>query len=38
VREDQNDYVEGIAVLDGKMVTLLGIDKLTAGVDDAAFG
>jgi purine-binding chemotaxis protein CheW len=35
-RETQNEYVEGIAVLDGKMVTLLGIDKLTAGLD--AFG
>lgn len=35
-RESQNDYIDGIAVLDGKMVTLLGIDKLTAGVD--AFG
>jgi purine-binding chemotaxis protein CheW len=31
-----NDYVEGMAVLDGHMVTLLGIDKLTAGVE--AFG
>jgi purine-binding chemotaxis protein CheW len=36
VRENRNDYVEGMAVLDGKMVTLLGIDKLTAGVDDVA--
>lgn len=36
VRESQNDYVEGIAVRDGKMVTLLGIDKLTA--DSGAFG
>ena len=34
VRESRNDYVEGMAVLDGKMVTLLAIDKLTAGVDD----
>lgn len=33
VRENQNDYVDGIAVLDGKMVTLLGIDKLTAEVE-----
>jgi len=36
VRESGNDYVEGIAVLDGKLVTLLGIDKLTAEMD--AFG
>jgi purine-binding chemotaxis protein CheW len=33
VRESGNDYVEGIAVLDGKLVTLLGIDKLTAEMD-----
>jgi len=30
VRESQNEYVEGIAVLDGRMVTLLGMAKLTA--------
>jgi purine-binding chemotaxis protein CheW len=30
VREAQNDYVEGIAVLDGRMVTLLGMTKLTS--------
>jgi purine-binding chemotaxis protein CheW len=36
VRESSNDYVEGMAVLDGHMVTLLGIDKLTAGLE--AFG
>jgi purine-binding chemotaxis protein CheW len=36
VRETSNDYVEGMAVLDGHMVTLLGIDKLTAGIE--AFG
>lgn len=35
VREQQNDYVDGIAVLDGHMVTLLGIDKLTAGAEGA---
>ena len=29
-RESQNDYVEGIAVLDGRMVTLLGMTKLTS--------
>jgi purine-binding chemotaxis protein CheW len=36
VREMQNDYVEGIAVLDGRMVTLLGMRKLTSsfGLDD----
>jgi purine-binding chemotaxis protein CheW len=34
VRENRNDYVEGMAVLDGKMVTLLGIDKLTADVGE----
>jgi purine-binding chemotaxis protein CheW len=34
--DSENDYVEGMAVLDGHMVTLLGIDKLTAGVE--AFG
>jgi purine-binding chemotaxis protein CheW len=28
-REIQNDYVDGIAVLEGKMVTLLGMEKLT---------
>lgn len=33
VREEGNGYVDGIAVLDGQMVTLLGIDKLTAGAD-----
>lgn len=36
VREVQNDYVDGIAVLDGKMVTLLEIDKLTAGSEVAS--
>jgi Chemotaxis signal transduction protein len=36
VRERDNDYVEGMVVLDGHMVTLLGIDKLTAGAE--AFG
>jgi len=30
MREEQNDYVEGIAVLDGRMVTLLGMGKLTS--------
>jgi purine-binding chemotaxis protein CheW len=30
MRETQNDYVEGIAVLDGRMVTLLGMTKLTS--------
>ena len=37
VRETQNDYVEGIAVLDGRMVTLLGMTKLTSsfGLDGA---
>jgi purine-binding chemotaxis protein CheW len=30
MRENQNDYVEGIAVLDGRMVTLLGMGKLTS--------
>ena len=30
MRESQNDYVEGIAVLDGRMVTLLGMTKLTS--------
>jgi purine-binding chemotaxis protein CheW len=36
VRETQNDYVEGIAVLDGRMVTLLGMQRLTSsfGLDD----
>jgi purine-binding chemotaxis protein CheW len=37
MRETQNDYVEGIAVLDGRMVTLLGMTKLTSsfsGNDD----
>ncbi len=33
VRDEANGYVDGIAVLDGHMVTLLGIDKLTAGVE-----
>jgi len=36
VRDAQNDYVEGIAVLDGRMVTLLGMTKLISsfgGVD-----
>jgi purine-binding chemotaxis protein CheW len=36
MRESQNEYVEGIAVLDGRMVTLLGMTKLTSsfgGVD-----
>jgi purine-binding chemotaxis protein CheW len=36
VRESRNDYVDGIAVLDGRMVTLLGMDKLTGGVADFA--
>lgn len=36
VREEDNDYVDGIAVLDENMVTLLGIDKLTAEVALAA--
>ncbi len=35
VRDEANDYVDGIAVLDGHMVTLLGIEKLTAGVEPA---
>ncbi|MGA7673728.1 MAG: chemotaxis protein CheW [Rhizomicrobium sp.] len=30
MRESQNEYVEGIAVLDGRMVTLLGMTKLTS--------
>jgi len=30
MRESQNDYVEGIAVLEGRMVTLLGMTKLTS--------
>jgi purine-binding chemotaxis protein CheW len=30
MQESQSDYVEGIAVLDGRMVTLLGMNKLTA--------
>ncbi len=37
MRETQNDYVEGIAVLDGRMITLLGMTKLTSsfsGADD----
>ncbi len=28
MRERQNDYVEGVAVLNGRMVTLLGMTKL----------
>ena len=28
--ESQNEYVEGISVLDGRMVTLLGMTKLTS--------
>jgi len=32
-QESRNDYVEGLAVLDDKMVTLLDIDKLTAGAE-----
>lgn len=32
VREVRNDYIDGVAVLDGKMVTLLEINKLTAEV------
>jgi purine-binding chemotaxis protein CheW len=32
VRESQNEYVEGIAVLDGRMVTLLAMDKLTSSL------
>jgi purine-binding chemotaxis protein CheW len=37
MRESQNDYVEGIAVLDGRMVTLLGMTRLTSsfGIDNA---
>jgi purine-binding chemotaxis protein CheW len=37
MRENQNDYVEGIAVLDGRMITLLSMIKLTSsfsGADD----
>jgi len=34
MRENQNEYVEGIAVLDGRMVTLLGMDKLTSSFAD----
>jgi purine-binding chemotaxis protein CheW len=30
MQESQNEYVEGIAVLDGRMVTLLGMGKLTS--------
>ena len=30
MRESQNEYVEGIAVLDGRMITLLGMTKLTS--------
>jgi purine-binding chemotaxis protein CheW len=30
MQESQSDYVEGIAVLDGRMVTLLGMGKLTS--------
>jgi purine-binding chemotaxis protein CheW len=32
MRESQNEYVEGIAVLDGRMVTLLGVDELTSSL------
>ena len=30
MRKSQNEYVEGIAVLDGRMVTLLEMTKLTS--------
>jgi purine-binding chemotaxis protein CheW len=33
MRETQNEYVEGIAVLDGRMVTLLGMTKLTSSFE-----
>jgi purine-binding chemotaxis protein CheW len=33
VREESNGYVDGIAVLDGSLVTLLGIEQLTAGAE-----
>jgi purine-binding chemotaxis protein CheW len=33
VRESGNGYVDGIAVLDGTLVTLLGIERLTAGAE-----
>lgn len=33
VREENNGFVDGIAVLDGHLVTLLGIEKLTAGAE-----
>ena len=37
MRETQNEYVEGIAVLDGRMVTLLGMTKLTSSfAEDSA--
>jgi purine-binding chemotaxis protein CheW len=37
MQESQSDYVEGIAVLDGRMVTLLGMGKLTSSFNlDAA--
>ncbi len=36
VGQEGNEYVDGIAVLDGSMVTLLGIDKLTSEVGLAA--
>lgn len=36
VREEANGYVDGIAVLEGQMVTLLGIDSLTAGIEGNA--
>ncbi|MDE2184128.1 MAG: purine-binding chemotaxis protein CheW [Alphaproteobacteria bacterium] len=42
VHENQNEYVDGIAVLDGRMVTLLSMTKLAAslgadkGLDQAA--
>ena len=32
MREHQNEYVEGIAVLDGRMVTLLGMTQLTSSL------
>jgi purine-binding chemotaxis protein CheW len=33
MRETQNEYVEGIAVLDERMVTLLGMAKLTSSFE-----
>ena len=34
--ETANDYMDGIAVLDGKMVTLLGMEKLTGAANELA--